>query len=336
MLAGSPAALSLSPVWRAFSVPDAVEGTDRLCCLLVSGPGNFRRPVLDLRRVRCAVVDVREEVPGQSIRWQVRSTDPAGTQLFTLSVRRQPGGSLVRVAASAVVHRSTEADWEPYWHRHVKAWLGGLRDVVEGRAPYPQAQMAAEVQRALAAPAPLRKPVEASAAVVINAAPADVWKVVRDPESEPGRYAWEGRVPGTPRQESGEMRCTVGRHPAGRFTACVEVVTELTDERREVTRQVGGPGCEGVSSIAPVPGGTRLELTLRWPARAAPGHASVPETPERMRTALKQRAGDYKALIERVGGGESGAGERQGLPEATSAATGTDHPARCGAAHPPW
>jgi hypothetical protein len=340
VLAGSPAALSLSPVWWAFSVPDAVEGTDRLCCLLVSGPGGFRRPVVDTRRFRCAVVDVREEVPGQSITWQVRSTDPVGKQFFTLSVRPQPGGSLVRVAVSAVVRRNMEAEGEPYWHRHVKAWLGGLRDVAEGRAQCPQAEMPAEVRRALAAPAPLGKPVEASAAVVINAAPADVWEVVRDPgvspESEPGRRAWQGRVPGTPRQGTGEMRCVVHRHPGGRFTAYVEVVTELADERREVTRQVGPPGYEGVCSIAPVPGGTRLELTVRWPARAARGHASVPETPERVRTALKKHAEDYQALIERaLGGGESGAAGRQGLPEATPPARGTDHPARRGAAHSP-
>jgi hypothetical protein len=75
-LAGTTAALSAMPAWFAFGVP-AVAGTDRLCCLVIAG-----------KTMTCVMLDVREEVPGQMICWQTRSTQPPGTQAFTLSVLR--------------------------------------------------------------------------------------------------------------------------------------------------------------------------------------------------------------------------------------------------------
>jgi uncharacterized protein YndB with AHSA1/START domain len=78
-LASSPAALAAMPGHRfAFAVPAAVPGTDRLSCMIVSGKHD----------VHCAVVDVREEVPGQLVRWQVRSA-PSRKETLTLTVRCQ-------------------------------------------------------------------------------------------------------------------------------------------------------------------------------------------------------------------------------------------------------
>jgi hypothetical protein len=304
-LAGNPAALSVCPGWFAFGVPGVVTGTDRLCCLLVSGQGSVRRPVVDIRRVRCVVVDVREEIPGQLISWQVRSTEPAGKQVFTLSVRPQAGRSAVRIAVSDVVTRTLAANREPYWRRQVKAWLGGLRAAAEGRAPWPQAVMPAAMQRSMAAPAPLRKPVEASAAVVIDGTPGEVWDAAWDPASarltDPEHVAWSGHVPGTPLREAGEMRYSVFRHPGGRFTGSVYMVTELADGHRAVTRHIGPP-LEEVHVITPVPGGTRLELTARWSAGAVRGRAYAREVPERMRAELRRVTEGYQALIEQPPG----------------------------------
>lgn len=301
-LVGSPAALSVYPGWFAFGVPGAVAGTDRLCCVLVSGQGGFHRPVVDISRVRCAVVDVREEIPEQSISWQVLNTEPARKQVFTLSVHPQAGRSAVRIAVSDVVPRRVKADRRSYWRRHVKSWLGGLRAAAEGRAPWPQAVMPTAVQQAIAAPAPLRKPMEASAAVVIAGAPEAVWEVVWDPASErlkdPERTAWAGCVPGTPIREAGEMQYFVYRRPGGCFTAAVLMVTELADGHRAVARLIGKKPLEHVHVITPVPGGTRLELTARWSARSVRGRVDAREMLETMRTDLRQSVEGYQALIE--------------------------------------
>ena len=94
-LAAAPAALSAMPGQRfAFPVPVAVAGTDRLCCTIVSAKEN----------VHCAVLDVREETPGELICWQVRSA-PARKETLTLSVRPRPSGCTLRVAVSEVVPR---------------------------------------------------------------------------------------------------------------------------------------------------------------------------------------------------------------------------------------
>jgi hypothetical protein len=85
-LARSPAALSAMPAWFAFEVPADVAGTDRLCCLLSDG-----------QTMACAVHDVRQEVAGQMICWQARSTEPAGKQTLALAVFLRPRGSTLRL-----------------------------------------------------------------------------------------------------------------------------------------------------------------------------------------------------------------------------------------------
>jgi hypothetical protein len=203
-----------------------------------------------------------------------------------------------------VVLRSLKANRRSYWRRHVKTWLDGLRAAAEGRAPWPQAVMPAAMQQAMATPAPLRKPMEASAAVVIDGGPGAVWETVWDPASarlkNPQLTAWGGHVPGTPKWEAGEMQYFVYRHPGGRFTAFVCMVTELADGHRAVTRSIGKKPLEleYVHVITPVPGGTRLELTARWPARSVRGRVNAREVLETMRADLRENAEGYQALIE--------------------------------------
>jgi hypothetical protein len=245
-------------------------------------------------------VDVRQEIPGQLISWQALGTEPPGKEVFTLSVQPRGGRSAVRIAVSDVDDRGAVAFRESYRRRQVKAWLGGLRAAAEGRAPWPQAVPPAAVQRAMAAPAPLRKPMEASAAVVIDGAPAAVWATVWDPVSsrliEPERIAWAGNVPGTVMREVGELQCFVDRHPGGRFGASVLMVTELADGHRAVTRQLGQP-YEVVHAITPVPGGTRLEMTARM-ARGSRGDGAARQVLETMRTNMRRSAEGYRSLIE--------------------------------------
>ncbi len=299
-LVGSPAGLSACPGWFAFGVPGVVPGTSRLCCLLVSGEGAFR-PVMDINHVHGVAVDVREEVPGRLISWQVLATEPAGKRVFTLSVHPKSGRSAVRIAVSDIVPRNLNGNRQGYWHRQLKAWLGGLRAAAEGRAPWPQAVMPGVMQQAMAALTPLRKPMEASAAMVIHGAPDAVWATVWDPVSsrllDPEHIAWSGHVPGTPTREVGEMQYFVNRHPGGRFTTSVVMVTELADGHRAVVRSLWYPH-EIVHVVTPVPGGTRLELTYRWPAHAVRSPARAQEVTETVRAELRRSIEGYQFLIE--------------------------------------
>jgi hypothetical protein len=142
---------------------------------------------------------------------------------------------------------------------------------------------------------------EASADVVINGAPGPVWATIWDPVSSrllhPERIAWSGQVPGTPTRKAGEMQYFVNRHPGGRFTASVLMVTELADGHRAVTRQLGRP-LEIVHIVTPVPGGTRLELTYRLPARKLRGRDESRHVLEKMRAELRRSAESYRLLIE--------------------------------------
>ena len=232
-LVGDTAALSAMPGRFAFSVPAAVAGTDRMSCLLVPAESG------------CTVLDVREEVPGQMICWQALNTQPAGEQAFTLSVHPRRGESAVRIAVSHVVPGTAKSQYEQYWHSCAETWVARLKAIAESRAPWPQAGMPADMQRACSALPRLKRPAHVSAAVLVNAESGTVWEAVWAPESvhliDPGHVAYGGRVPGTPEREIGEMQYGVLRHPSGRFTAAVHVVRELTEGRSAVIQNVRQP-----------------------------------------------------------------------------------------------
>jgi hypothetical protein len=142
---------------------------------------------------------------------------------------------------------------------------------------------------------------EGSASVVIDGAPGAVWATVWDPVSsrliDPKRCVWSGNVPGTLMREVGEMQCFVSRAPGGRFSASVTMVTELADGHRAVTRLLGQP-YECIHVITPVPGGTRLELTARFSARASRGDVEARQVLETMRAEMQRSAEGYRSLIE--------------------------------------
>jgi hypothetical protein len=290
-LAGDVTGLSLGPGRFAFPVPGNVPETDRLSCLLA----------LNRDGTRCVVVDVREEIPGQLISWQTRNTKPVGKNVYTLSVRPERSGCIVRVAAEAhVVTRDFKVAQEMILRRLVKTWLSNLRAVAEDRAPRPQREMTAAMRQALTNPAPPRKPVQVSATVVIAGAPATVWATIRDPARSlyPESAVAEGHVPGTPQGEVGEFQYAIRRRPDGRFVVFVHEITELIEERRAVTRSIGSARAEMIYLLAPAPQGTQLELIFRWPKRTPRGRASTDKTLKQVSTALREDAEQYRALVE--------------------------------------
>jgi hypothetical protein len=293
-LASAPAALSAMPGQRfAFAVPAAVPGTDRLCCTIVSAKEN----------VHCAVLDVREEIPGELICWQVRSA-PARKETLTLSVRPQPSGCTLSVAVSEVVPRMAKGSYQRYWRRTTGDWAQRLQAVAEGRMPWPPEDMPAEMQEACTGfPLP-KKTGQAAASVEINADAGTVWETLQASGSarliDPETVVWAGTVPGTPRRAAGELQCSVSRHPDGRFTAVVHVVRELAEGRRMVTQTIGSPDTEIVHLLTPAVGGTRLELTARWPPPPV-SKAEAAQAADTIAAHLQATAEAYKDTIEKAG-----------------------------------
>jgi hypothetical protein len=294
-LLSAPAVLAAMPGDRfAFPVPAAVPGTDRLSCLIVSGKHD----------VHCAVVDVREEVPGQLIRWQVRSA-PSRKETLTLSVRPRPGGCTLGVAVSEVVPRVDKGSYQGYWRRTVRDWATRLQEIAEGRMPWPQDGMSAGMRDVCAGFELPKKTGQASASAVINADAAAVWETVWAPDSsrliDPDTVVWSGTVPGTPQRSAGELQCTVHRHDDDRFTADVHVVKELSEGRRAVTQRIGNPDTEMLILLTPVPEGTRLELTARWPAPAV-RKVHAEQAADTVAKHLRESAEAYKEHIEKAAG----------------------------------
>ena len=290
-LLAAPAALSAMPGRRfAFAVPAEVPGADRLCCLIVAGR----------EHVHCAVLDVRERVPGELIRWQTRSTRPAGKQTLTLSVRRRPDGCELSVAVTDVVSRLSKAGKQRYWRRIAKAWADNLRAAAENRAPWPSADLPADVREACAVRRLPGKTAQASGAVLVNADADTVWERVRAPETarlvDPDNVAWAGHVPGSPQRAPGEMQYCVMREPDGRFTARVTIARELT-EGRAVTQRLGSPRREVRHRVRPADGGTRLELTARWEAYMFTKSTAAAAADDFARQ-MQEQAEAYKAVIE--------------------------------------
>jgi hypothetical protein len=294
-LAAAPAALAAMPGHRfAFAVPATVPGTDRLCCMIVSGKHD----------VHCAVVDVREEIPGQLIRWQVRSA-PGRKETLTLSVRPRTGGCTLSASVSEVVPRIDKGSYQKYWRRTIADWASRLQAIAEGRMPWPADVMSAEMRDVCAGFELPKKTGEAAASAVINADADTVWETVWAPDAsrliDPETVVWAGTVPGTPQRAVGELQYTVHRHPDDRFTAIVYVVKELTEGRRAVTQRIGNPDTEMLHLLTPVPEGTRLELTARWPAPTVrKTHATA--AADTVATHLQETADAYKEHIEKAAG----------------------------------
>lgn len=285
-LARSPAALSVMPDRFVLDVPADVAGTDRLCCLLTNG-----------QNVTATLHDVRQETAGQMICWQSRSTEPAGKQTVTLTVLPRPRGSMLRLSISDVVPGLHAISREADWQTQVRAWADSLRDIAEGRAPWPLPKIPLGMHVKCAVSWPSKNPVQVLAAAVIHAPTAAVWETVVAPESlrlmDPARVVYAGHVPGTPERKAGYMQYVVYRHPDERFTASVSVLMELAEGVSAVSQNIAPPHVKVGHLVRPVADGTRLELKCWW---SGPARQEVADDAARQ---LQEAVDGYKAVIEK-------------------------------------
>jgi hypothetical protein len=263
-LLGSVGALSFLPAGVggfAWEVPAVVPGTNRLCCLLRSKP------------IRCSVLDVREEVPGQQISWQWRNVANAGKQHLTLSVLPGRRGCVMSFTSVVTVPRGHDHE-EIRQRQWLREWSDRLLAIAEVRAAGPQAVMPQLVQQEYARRPPVKKPALESAMALIKA-PADVvWESVWTLENESllhQNVVFSGNVPGTPERAPGQIEYSVWRLPddgdLGVFTARAAIVREVSDGRRVVTQSLAAPHDEITWLVTAVPGGTQLEVAVRWSTR---------------------------------------------------------------------
>jgi hypothetical protein len=288
-LLSSPAAWSLMQgASFAFAVAGSPAGVGRLIATVGVAPAG----------VSGGVLEVIEESPGELLRVQSRSRIPVGRHVFTVQTGSHRKGLRLSVGLDTVAPRASKIDADHQWQRTLEDWLGALKAVLEGRAPWPGTDMPADAQRAWAdrpAPAPMQG---TTAAVVVGAPAAAVWRAVRSLEA--ARMAtgavYSGRVPGTPELAVGEMRYFIRRHEDNRLAGTVTMVAELADGHSVLARRVGRPHDELRSIVAANGTGTRLELTGSWPA---PGDAAEQERMrQRVAGDLQARVESYKRLIE--------------------------------------
>lgn len=291
-LVGSAAALSLlTSGGFAFGVPAALPGTDRLCCLVMSKP------------MRCALLDVLEEVPGQTISWQTRSTVPVAKEVVTLSVRPQSPGCAVSITIRDTVDKSSYGFEEAYRRGQVKDWIDRLRAIAEGRMAWPQAVMPAAMQQECMVRQPMKKPAQASVTVMIKAPVDTVWRTVWAPETvvriDPDTV-FAGHVPGTPEQDAGEMQYVVCRQSDDTrgFTALILVVLEVSHGHKAVVKEITLPN-ETSHLVTAVPGGTRLELTDRWPTPRC--RSGVKVNAAAIGQQFQATVNGYKTIVESSG-----------------------------------
>jgi hypothetical protein len=291
-LLGSPAAWSLRPGRFAFDVPEPPSGTGRLRCVL----GTVGEVT------SCEVLEAGDEKPGQAVCWQRRDRLPAGSRAYTLSVRPTLRGTTACIAVRDMVTRGSRADWKTQWEAELGIWLDAMQATVEGQRPWPGAEMPEDVRQACSAgPAPAVAAYDSVSAEALISAPLGVvWEAVWSPETSrslnPALVAYAGRVPGTPPQQAGEMQYCICRHADGRLTADVHVVSEFAYQQSALTQRVGPPRTQVLHLFAPEAGGTRLTLTLRWPA------GTLREDSQDVRRSLTElmqtNANGYQVIIE--------------------------------------
>ena len=296
-LVSDSAAWSLRPGHFAFDVPQVTEAGRLRCWFAPFGNG-----------LGCSVQEVREEVPGQVMSLRSRGTQPAGRQAFRLSVQPHDRGAMVWLTVTVTVLREDKADYQAFWRKELRAWLGALADVADGRRPWPEAGIPAPVRRACAGLPALTSPQGTSTEVLIGAPPDVVWQAIRVPgiPADP-RQPWTaicaGHVPGAPQRQAGEMRYVIIRHADGPLLASASIVRDLAEGRSVVTQRLEPPHYEMRYRLEPAPGGTRLELTMCWP------DAPVTDKGEQLRShltqALQQTASAYQAAIEPGGTGRA-------------------------------
>jgi hypothetical protein len=312
-LVSDSAAWSLRPGRFAFDVPGSAdagtpaEGGRLRCWFVPLGTG-----------LACSVQEVCDEIPGQTMSLRSRGSQPAGRQTFTLSVLPHGRGALIRLAVTDTALRENKAECKAFWQKDFRAWISALKDVAEGRQPWPEAGIPTALRQANAARPVFASPQGTSVAVLI-AAPLDaVWRAVRAPgipadPRQPYTMICAGRVPGTAERTVGAMPYVIVRHADGQLSASVSMVKEVAEGRLAHGQPADGQLSGGRSALAqrlepphfemhylvePAAGGTRLTQTLRWPD--APVTDEGEQLRSRLTQAVQQSANAYKTAIEQA------------------------------------
>jgi hypothetical protein len=208
------------------------------------------------------------------------------------------------VRVKEIVPRQQGIDYEVKRRKDIKSWLSAVRAVIEGRAPWPGADMPADLRRACMDPPRITIPESTSVSTLISADPATVWDAVHSPETartlglSPTIYS--GYVPGTPQGETGEMQYFISRRDDSQLIGQLVVVTETSGQRSALTHALGPLQLETSYLLTPESdsGPTRLDLTFRW---QKPALIDAAEATRSVAEAAQALASGYKSLIETVG-----------------------------------
>ena len=245
------------------------------------------------------VVDICEELPGKVIKLRFAG----GRQVFTLSVEPgRRGTTKASVEFSDIVLRHRKIYHEEARRTEAKAWLSALRAVIEGRAPWPKAQMPPDLRQKCLARPQMEHSLSVSRAVLISAAPSAVWNVVRSPETAQGSYPVDhsGYVPGTPRGEAGEVQYYIFRRSNGERASAFEAVTQTAHQRSALVQTIGlGQHIEGHLLVTPESrsGPTRLDKTCRW-HEPEPSARTAEAARSQVAEGINKMISDYKSLLE--------------------------------------
>jgi hypothetical protein len=218
--------------------------------------------------------------------------------LTTLSMEPAKRGVSVRIATDSAGSRAAERDIKRRIDA-IRVWLTAIRLVVEGRIPWPAAEMPANVHKQCLALPTLEDPQTASADVLIDAPVDVVWEVVWAPQtscllgSEPPVYA--DTVPGTPARAVGEMQYSIYQRDES-FLGMCHAVTEISIGRTAMVQAISPPHEQMYHVLSPEGSGCRFTLTARY------GGEALDEAAYNAGAArLQAMAGEYKTLIERAG-----------------------------------
>lgn len=259
-LLGSPQAWCLGPSGRVMlDVPDA----DRLRLLVGPAIGDHANDS------RCVLLGVSEPPDRQ----EVRLTELAPGQLsYTLSVvphRRGQAELRVTVRGTTARDRAHRRAAKRTLSRDLQVWLQAMCRVLEGREPWPGADIPARLLTAWAAPQRMEQPRRHAASDLVAATPELVWNTIHEPwapQTDPDRpLIHSGRIPGAPVGEIGEMWYFIHCRPDGSLAPRVEVVTQRVDRQLTVTQSLEPLPMQTTYLLSQEAGGTRLEMTCQVP-----------------------------------------------------------------------
>ena len=240
-----------------------------------------------------AVLEASAVVPGELL----RIGPPGGQAAWELRVEPGRRGTVLRALAVRTVPRQAKIDAEAYIRDDLDTWLAALAAIAEDRRPWPGEGMPPALHQACLASRASGPMIEASASVEVGAAADRVGEAVASVEVlravQTEQVLSCGYISGTPKGEVGGVRFFV--HQRAEYLLAVASLVAAVSPTAVMTRQITTPHGETTLSWAATAGGTRLEVTQRFPGSAA---ALSDEQKQGFDAAVAGNAARYKAAIE--------------------------------------